>query len=201
MNHLLLLVLVSLGCESVCSEGAQKYDQTWRFPIVAIPKIERAPEIDGTISDQEWANATLFPSLLSRDPLAGDGVPPKERTWVWMCYSDEALYWAFRQDLPPQELPVQATAESGRDNTEGSDNTVNIQFTTRIGIPEQFNISGNAASILYDRRFDNGEGKYWDPPIVYKATTTPAGWSGEMKIPFKVLDLENAPAEGSQWNC
>ncbi|MDP6506051.1 MAG: DUF6067 family protein, partial [Planctomycetota bacterium] len=157
--------------------------------------------IDGTIQDAEWAKASLFPSLISRDPLAGDGMPPPERTWVWMAYTDDALYWAFRQDLPPQELPVKASVTTGRDNAEARDNTVNILFTTDPRRREQFNISGNPNGILYDRRFDNGQGKYWNPAIEYKAKPTPTGWDGEMKIPFKVLDLKVAPATGSIWNC
>src|SRR5690606_16108766 len=175
-------------------------DPTWRLPLITAPKVATPPTIDGVVGD-DWSAATLLPPLTSRDPLFGDGVPPRERTWVWLAYDDEALYVAVRQDLPAQELPVKAAAPAdARDTAEGRDNTVNILFSTQPNqLWEQFNISVNANGSLYDRRFDDGTLHYWNPAIQVATRQLEAGWEGEMRIPFADLGLDGAPADGSHW--
>src|SRR5262245_36472217 len=120
-----LLALVVVAAGNVFTNAADNYDLSWRYSTIAIPKVEKAPTVDGTIDAAEWANASLFPPLVSMEPIRTPGLPPKERTWVWMAYTDDSLYVAWRQDLPPEELPVAAKATT-RDTGEGSDNTVNL---------------------------------------------------------------------------
>jgi len=176
---------------------ADTYDLSWRYSTIAIPRLDKPPTIDGTIDAAEWANASLFPPLVSMDPIRRPGLPPQERTWVWMAYTDDSLYVAWRQDLPPEELPVTAKA-TARDTGEGSDNTVNLWLGLNEASPEVVNISGNALSNLYDRRLDKG-GIHWNPNLTYKSRPLPTGFEGELQIPFKELDLPGAPADGTKW--
>lgn len=148
--------LVILASHS--AQGEEKYDRSWRWGTMPVPRLAQAPTIDGTIDSQEWGGASLLPPLVRMDPMPGNGLPPRERTWVYLGYTDDALYVAWRQDLPPQELPIEPKVTDKRDAAEARDNTVNIWFGKQEKICNDVNISGNPASQIYDRRFDTGEG-------------------------------------------
>ncbi len=192
----ILLVLGIVAAGSACP-AVESHDASWRYPTMVVPKIAQAPTVDGAIGDAEWSKASLFPPLVSMDPIRAPGLPPKERTWVWMAYTADSLFIAWRQDLPPAELPVTAKATQ-RDTGEGSDNTVNLWLGLNESSPEVVNISGNALSNLYDRRLDKG-GIHWNPNLTYKSRVLPTGFEGELQIPFKELDLPGAPADGTKW--
>jgi len=176
---------------------AESYDQTWRYATIAIPRIEQSPKLDGAIADDEWGRATLLPPFLSRDPVRGNGLPSRHPTRAWMAYTTDALCVAWRQALPPHELPVKANM-TARDTCEGSDNTVVIWFGKDESSPQIYNISGNAASATYDRRFDDGSINYWNPKIEYVSKPTATGWDGELKIPFAELGWNGAPEDGKR---
>lgn len=172
-------------------------DESWRFPTIAIVRMT-APKVDGQLDEGEWAQATLLPALLSRNPLDADGLPPSQKTSLWLGYDDEALYLAVRQELPSEERPVLAKAPR-RDTHENNDTSLQWMFSTRPGLKEQFNISINANSLLYDRRFDDGSAKFWNPNLTVVSSATDFGWQGELKIPFKELGFDGPPAVGSVW--
>ncbi len=200
VRMVLLLGMLAGVVQAAPAAGAGQDLNHWRFGVLGIPLLEAAPKLDGHLDDEFWQRATLLPPLMSTDPLAGDGVPPRERTWVWIAYTRDALYFAFRQDLPAYELPVLASIAE-RDRAEGRDNTVNLLFSTRPDDAwEQFNISGNGLGTLYDRRFDDGSNYYWNPAIDYRARLLPTGFEGEMCIPFAALDVAQTPAAGTQWS-
>jgi hypothetical protein len=197
MNKLLTLTL-GLFLTAPTTHAAEIYDRTWRFPTISIPRVTQAPALDGAIGDDEWSKATLLPPVLSRDPVRGNGLPSRHPTRMWMAYTDDAMYVAWRQTLPPEELPVKATITQ-RDACEGTDNTVVIWFSTNDQGAGQFNISGNAASATYDRRFDDGSLNYWNPKIEYVSKPTATGWDGELKIPFSEIGVKSVPADGTKW--
>jgi hypothetical protein len=178
--------------------AAEAHDPSWRFPLLSIPRLARAPTTDGTVGDAEWQAATLLPAPVSMDPTRRNGLPPRERTWVWMGYTADALHMAWRQDLPPEELPV-APKATARDTCEGGDNTVIFWLGTREQNAEQFNLGGNASSQTYDRRVDNGQGVHWNPKLDYRSRVLPAGWEGELRLPFSELGLPGAPPDGARW--
>lgn len=194
-----LPLIIALQAVKPCL--GETYDQTWRYGYLSIPRVEAPPAVDGVIDPAEWGQATLFPPMLEMEPGFRPGLPTRERTWIWMAYTADALYVAWRQDLPPEELPSIASVTDQRDACEARDNTVNILFSVKENLWEQFNISGNSASQLYDRRFDDGSGNYWNPDIAYKSRPIPSGWEGELKIPFREIGLPSEPAVGARWRC
>lgn len=196
----LLSAALSLA-PSPLARAEETYDRSWRWGTMPIPRLAQTPTIDGEIGAEEWAKAALLPPLVSMDPLPGNGLPPRERTWIYLCYTPDALYVAWRQDLPEGELPVQPQVTKARDSAEGRDNTVNIWLGREEKICSHINISGNAASQLYDRRMDTGAGLHWDGNFDYKSRIFEAGWEGELKIPFQEIGAEGAPADGTRWGC
>lgn len=198
IKKLMQTALVTGGVTiAAASTHADEHDATWRFPIVTVPLLQTAPQIDGTIYEQEWSRATLLPPLLEAEPAPRAGMPSRYPSHVWMGYTSDALYVAWRQELPPESLPEKPTHTNARDAHEGVDNSVNFMFADDKH-EEQWNIAGNAANSIYDRRFDTGQSIHWDADLTYRSRVIPAGWEGELKIPFK--ELGSTPVTGTRWH-
>lgn len=167
-------------------KGGEKFDITWRYPIMAIPRLETDAVIDGKVDAEEWARATLFPALINQDALGNDGFPPEqvdEQSRAWMYYTDEAIFFAFRQLLPPSNQPP-----AGRNS-----------FYLTVG-PFQFFAYAN--NTHRQRRNDQTElGMRWAPAVEYQSREIPGGWEGEWKIPFSELDMESAPEPGTEMSA
>ncbi len=58
---------------------------------INIPKLEKAPTIDGKISEGEWDNAVVIDRFYQVAP--GDNTEPSEKTKFFMGYDDKNLYF------------------------------------------------------------------------------------------------------------
>src|ERR1051325_3004639 len=134
------------------SRAADTYDRSWRYDTMAIARLASAPTIDATVGDEEWGRATLFPPTLVRNPNKGAGLPLRKRTSIWMGYTADSLYVAFRQELPAEHLPLAVTITNQRDKCEGPDNTINLWLASDTNKATQYQLAFNAASQFYDRR-------------------------------------------------
>lgn len=199
MKSFICCVVFAMGLRTLPAL-AETYDPTWHSPIMTIPRLNTPPAIDGVINNAEWNRATLFPPTVEMDPGGHVGLPIRKRTFIWMAYTTDSIYLAWRQELPPEYLPLQVTITDQRDKAEGKDNMVHVYLDpdTKRETPN-FHIAGNAASQLYDRRFDDGSNIHWNPNVTYKSHVIPTGWEGELQIPFKELGVQTAPPDGTQW--
>ena len=62
--------------------------------LLTIPKIERAPKIDGKLDDDCWAKAAVAKGFRQRRPE--EGAPATEKTEVRICRDDKVLYVGAR---------------------------------------------------------------------------------------------------------
>jgi hypothetical protein len=56
-------------------------------------RVERAPELDGTLNDPEWKSATPISDFLQREPF--EGQTPTERTEVRILYDKHDVYFGI----------------------------------------------------------------------------------------------------------
>lgn len=150
---------------------------------VRIPKIEKAPVIDGKLDDEVWKNAVLLKDFYQRSP--GDNTEPSKPTEVLIAYDPRFLYFAFKCYDEPDK--VRATVAK-RDNVFGEDN-VRIYLDTFNDQRRAYILGFNPYGIQQDAIFTNGQGEDYNFDIVMesKGVMTADGWTVEVAVPFKSL--------------
>ena len=120
-------------------------------PVIC-PPVATAPRLDGTLADPIWQQAYRVESFsLHTSP----GVPPTQKTEVFLCHDRENLYLGVRcQEQAMAELKAAATTEDGPVFTDDSIeiflDTDNDEFTFH-------QLAFNANGIRFDQY---GEGAY-----------------------------------------
>ncbi len=150
---------------------------------VRIPKIDKAPVIDGKLDDEVWKNAVVLKDFYQRSP--GDNIEPSKPTEVMIAYDPKFLYFAFKCYDEPDK--VRATVAK-RDNVFGEDN-VRIYLDTFNDQRRAYILGFNPYGIQQDAIFTNGQGEDYNFDIVMesKGVMTPDGWTVEVAVPFKSL--------------
>jgi hypothetical protein len=150
---------------------------------VRIPKIDKAPVIDGKLDDEVWKNAVVLKDFYQRSP--GDNIEPSKPTEVMMAYDPKFLYVAFRCFDEPDK--VRATVAK-RDNVFGEDN-VRLYLDTFNDQRRAYILGFNPFGIQQDAIFTDGQGEDYNFDIVMesKGVMTSDGWTVEVAIPFKSL--------------
>ncbi len=151
-------------------------------PLV-IPKIDKAPVIDGKLDDEVWKQGIVLKDFYQRSP--GDNIAPSKPTEVIMAYDPKFLYFAFKCYDEPDK--VRATIAK-RDNVFGEDN-VRVFLDTFNDQRRAYIIGFNPFGIQQDAIFTEGQGEDYNFDIVMesKGVMTPDGWTVEVAIPFKSL--------------
>jgi len=86
MKHYFFFFLLLIFC---ISSGWSAYAQEWK-----IPRIQEAPEIDGTIMDEEWDGAFRVGEMFQTSP--GNNTEPTEKTEIFMASDEENIYIGAR---------------------------------------------------------------------------------------------------------
>lgn len=146
--------------------------------------------IDGQLDEANWdlapANETFiqqFPAELS---------PPTERTTFRVLYDDQALYVGI-------ECTQVATAVSAlltRRDRVGPGDRVTVDIATRGDGAQAAHFGVSAAGVLDDGTYfnDSSYSDTWDENWEGAAARGPNGWSAELRIPFRILRIDKAPA-------
>lgn len=179
-----LLILLSLFIIGN-SFGQEENIELKNRKTYQITRINTAPEIDGSLNESVWKNATSTSGFVMLEPGDGDPVPADSDTEVKILYDDEAIY-------------IGAHLKSGE-----PEKTI-TQFTQRdnIGLSEYFLIDINpyddgenqtrfivtAAGTIIDGKVTGDSEDYtfntvWEADILHDDT----GWYAEIKIPYSAL--------------
>jgi hypothetical protein len=150
---------------------------------VRIPKLEKAPVIDGKLDDEVWKQAVVLKDFYQRSP--GDNTEPSKATEVMVAYDPKFLYFAFKCYDEPDK--VRATVAK-RDNVFGEDN-VRVYLDTFNDQRRAYILGFNPFGIQQDAILTAGQGEDYNFDIVMdsKGVMTPDGWTVEVAIPFKSL--------------
>ena len=151
---------------------------------------QKAPEIDGFVNDEVWANASVVNELYQKEPNTGE--PISEKTEFLFLFDHNNIYVGIRCFDDPAGIIAK---ELARDVSLGEDDRIQIIFDTyldgRSGYWFQLGPRGSIGDALIN---ENGKyfNKSWDGIWDGKARITDKGWEGELIIPFKTMGFNKA---------
>ncbi|NQW02680.1 MAG: carbohydrate binding family 9 domain-containing protein [Acidobacteria bacterium] len=154
----------------------------------------RAPKIDGTLNDQEWALAPAQGRFIQREPQFG--WESTERTEFRILYDDKKLYlgiWAFDSD--PSGI---IASELKRDSGLRKGDQIKITLDTFHDHRNAFYFSTNPLGALKDANsVEEGRTINYDWNAVWENKTTidEQGWYVEIAIPLSQLRFKGGPGE------
>ncbi|MEW6338965.1 MAG: DUF5916 domain-containing protein [Acidobacteriota bacterium] len=181
----LLAPLLALAAThtTAAEDGAQR-------PTVTVGRLAEAPRIDGLVTDEEWAGATLLDRPFTQvEPEFG--APSPFRTTIRVAQTETAVFVAFEAfDPEPERLAAAATS---RDGDLGSDDSVTVMLDTFRDRRRAYAFRTNALATQWDARVaDNGRtvDALWDAEWRCAARRLDDRWTAEIEIPLSVLRFE-----------
>ncbi|HYN86731.1 MAG TPA: DUF5916 domain-containing protein, partial [Pyrinomonadaceae bacterium] len=150
---------------------------------VSIPKLEKAPVIDGKLDDEVWKSAARFKDFYQTQP--GDNIAPSQQTEAYIGYDEKFLYVAFRAYDEPDK--VRATIAK-RDNI-FNDDYIGVILDTFNDKRRAYELFFNPLGIQADAVVTEDQGEDFSVDLVHesKGAVDDKGYVVEVAIPFKSL--------------
>jgi len=82
------IILLSVGVVSVAGQTPANGDSSSMRSVVAV-RADKAPELDGSLKDAGWQDASLISNFRQREPF--ERQPPTEKTEVRVLYDSHYL--------------------------------------------------------------------------------------------------------------
>jgi hypothetical protein len=161
-------------------------------PPTIVPVRTRGPVIiDGRLDEESWTAAPVDDAFTQQYPV--EGAAPSERTELRVLYDDRALYVGII--CFEKSAPVVARL-TRRDRVVASDR-VTVDISSRGDRLTAFHFGVNAAGVLDDGIYfdDTSFSADWDENWEAATSIGPAGWSVEIRIPFRILRFDAAPRQ------
>lgn len=163
-----------------------------RRPSIAAVRTDRAPVIDGLLSDACWAKANVATGFTETQY----NKPVVERTFVRVLYDDKCLYVGF-ECMEPHPEKILATVRK-RDRFLGSDDRVDVRLDTFNDRRSGYIFIVNTLGTVFDARQGLfGMDSNWDSNIVVACKITSDRWFAEMAIP--ITDMHFEPKDNATW--
>ncbi|HUF71820.1 MAG TPA: carbohydrate binding family 9 domain-containing protein [Gammaproteobacteria bacterium] len=179
--------VVSLGllpgggifAQTIVTGGAEK--------SFVIMRDDAAIDVDGILAEEVWSRATVINDLHQIEPV--EFSEPSQRTEIRIYYGDDALYVGARLWDSEAESITANVLRQGADLDSEDRFTVILDpyLDRRSGYRFEINSNGVRWDALYQdtTRLESN----WDGIWEGGATRDDAGWTAEMRIPFKTLSL------------
>jgi len=157
-------------------------------PTVSPARTSQPIVIDGRLDEESWGSAPVDDAFVQQYPV--EGAAPTERTELRVLYDDSALYVGII--CFERSAPVVARL-TRRDRVVASDR-VTVDISSRADRLTAFHFGVNAAGVLDDGIYfdDASYSGDWDENWEAATSIGPAGWSAEIRIPFRILRFEAA---------
>jgi|GEM_PF-3235135 len=194
INRKFIFALAIL-CMAAMTVHAGNIEDWMRHPVNTIPKLAKAPTIDGTINRAEWQLAAELGPMLTLP----EGVNDPLKRQVFVAYDDKNFYIAWRFDRPKHVVQPRIPEKTGRVDSWRLGDACELMLD--VGHTQKryygFVIYPNGA---YSEGIGNpGMDRHWNCDWDQAATVTERGWEGEAAIPFKSLEMQGAPKPGDLW--
>lgn len=168
-------------------------------PQININKISRdkAPRIDGNLSDPVWRTAPIIDQFYQINPVEGGA--PSERTEVRIIYSDSHLYiGATMHDTSPEDITAKVMT---RDTDVDKDDFIQIFIDSYDSARDSHFFMVSPTGARRDGLTENNRkfAPEWDTIWGAKTRITDEGWTAEIAIPFRSFAYDkNAESWGFQ---
>ena len=190
-----VVIVLALAVGSVQAASEIKAQDWRRYPYHTVPRLAKAPVVDGTISAAEWQAAGGIGPLVS----PGEGLADEYERSTYIGYDEQNLYIAWRIERPAAVRQPQVPEQTGHIDNWRVGDKIEIFLDIANAEKEVLNFvvypNGAHAEGVGRPSID----KHWNCPWTCAASLTDDGWQGEATIPFKSLGLERAPSTGTIW--
>jgi len=153
--------------------------------VVAPPRVEEEPTIDGILKKVEWSRAAKITTFGQVEPREGE--KPSERTEVRVMRTDEAFYLGVTCfDRTPAGVLAR---DRRRDSTGAGDDRLRIVIDPFARGTEGYFFGIAAGGALGDGIVRSGNRPEMDWDCIWNARTrkTAEGWVAEVEIPFRSM--------------
>ena len=154
-----------------------------------IRKVERAPVIDGNLSDSCWLTAPVAKDFVQRQP--NEGQPASEKTEVRVCRDERNLFIGVRCfDSQPNKIAAKVMQ---RDATVKGDDYFFVLLDPYRRGREGYYFRSNANGAKGEGLINSDISKPnmdWDVIWDVKAKTDDLGWTAEFAIPFRSIPFD-----------
>jgi hypothetical protein len=165
-------------------------------PEVQIQRLERAIDVDGTLDDAGWCDATRITGFTEIQP--GDQAQPPVRTEVLVTYDDSHLYLAF---IAYDDDPSAIRASLRNWDQIFADDWVGVILDPYGDAAQAYEIFANPLGIQGDLLMASGSGEDIGYDLVYQSEgrITATGYQVEMALPFSSLRFPDRPVH--EWRA
>lgn len=151
---------------------------------VQIHRVERAPQIDGVLSDSVWQRAQPMRGFTQLRP--DEGRPASQATEAYFLYDERALYVGARMhDTAPDSI----VAQLGRRDAQTASDRFFVFFDPYRDRTNGYYFWVDAAGTVGEGTLynDSWNDDSWDGVWQAKVSRDSTGWSAELRIPLSQL--------------
>jgi hypothetical protein len=180
-------ILIAAGLGAVSAPAALPQEPS-SLPTISAVRVDRAPKLDGSLSDPAWQEAIPFQGF--RMVFPDPGGEPTERTVLRVIYDRNNLYLGVycHDDQPSKIVGNTMVHDAARSYDEGDDDIVKVLLDPLQDRRTAYIFFVNARGARSEGlAFGERASLDWDGIWEAKARVEPDGWSCEMAIPFKTI--------------
>jgi hypothetical protein len=160
-------------------------DEVQVRPKYEAVRTDRAPVIDGDLSDVIWEQAPELTGFTQRDP--NEGKPATQQTRVKVAYDEDAIYFGAFMEDDGKVTELLARRDNDLNNGDYIRISIDPQHDRQNGAAFVVNASNvQMDMILYN---DISEDISWDGVWSSATKITAKGWTAELRIPYSQLSF------------
>ena len=164
--------------------------------LLRIPRLSRAPAIDGDLSDPVWSEALKIDQFYKSATLMRP-IPTDSRTEAFIGYRDNQIYLGVvNHEESTQGLSIEYRAH---DSPVWRDDCIELFFDTNMDQRSFYQFVANAAGATFDLQKDSpsrDDAPGWDGEMDVAARIEPTYWTVEKAIAVASMDgLEIQPGD------
>ena len=166
-----------------------------RYPHLSVPRLQKAPDIDGSVNRGEWLGAAQLGPLRVGKSGVADGL----RRDVFIGFNDESIFLGFHLERPPGAVKPKMPADGGRLDRTGGGDLIEFMLIPELDFSRGFDFWLFANAAYGDAIIDPKKVRSWNPVWQKAASLTADGWQGEIAIPWRAFDRDGPPSPDEEW--
>src|SRR5712671_6578732 len=198
VRHCVLLALLLVCPNTGTLWGKAVPDPSPPFPqegarTAEAIRADRAPRLDGTLTDPLWQSAKPITDFRQREPHEGE--PPTEKTEVRILYTRHAVYFGVHcyDSEPSRIIATELRRDVSQDLDDHFEILIDSNHNRRGAYVFEVNPLGTQNDgLIVEEQGDSNGGDFdrgWDGAWTSEARIAPDGWTATIEIPFTTLNF------------